>query len=95
MPRLFGLEWAPLATMELDALRSFDRPAIRRAVDELRHQALAETTNRKPLQAPLSALPEATWQIRIGRHRVLYRIDGRTVRILRVILKAGTTGESL
>jgi mRNA-degrading endonuclease RelE of RelBE toxin-antitoxin system len=95
MPRLFSLEWAPQAKMELDTLRSFDRPAIRRAVDELQHQALVETTNRKPLQAALSALPDATWQIRVGRHRVLYRVDDRTVRILRVILKVGTTGGSV
>ena len=93
--RRFRIEWTALAAIELDQLRAFDRPPIRRTVDTLEHQALTETINRKPLREPLSALPHATWEVRVGRHRVLYRVDGRTVRVLRVILKTGTTGESL
>jgi hypothetical protein len=65
------------------------------AVDALAHQALVETINRKPLREPLSTLPDATWEVRVDRHRVLYRIDAGTVRVLRVILKTATTGESL
>lgn len=72
-----------------------DRPPIRRAVAALEHQAVSETINRKPLREPLSALPEATWEVRVDRHLVLDRVDGGTVRVLRVILKVGTTGESL
>jgi mRNA-degrading endonuclease RelE of RelBE toxin-antitoxin system len=95
VPGAFRIEWATLAAVELDQLRAFDRPSIRRAVDALEHQALTETINRKPLRKPLSALPDATWEVRVDRHRVLYRVDGGTVRVLRVILKTGTTGESL
>jgi hypothetical protein len=91
----FRIEWTALAAIELDQLHAFDRPPIRRAVDVLEHQALTETINRKPLRERLLALPDATWEVRVGRHRVLYRVDGGTARILRVILKAGTTGESL
>jgi mRNA-degrading endonuclease RelE of RelBE toxin-antitoxin system len=91
----FRIEWAARAAIELEQLRAFDRPLLRRAVDALEHQALTETINRKPLRRPLSALPEATWEVRAGRHRVLYRVDGGTVRVLRVILKTRTTGESL
>jgi mRNA-degrading endonuclease RelE of RelBE toxin-antitoxin system len=76
-------------------VRAFDRPPIRRAVAALEHQALTETINRKPLREPLSTLPEATWQLRVGRYRVLFQVEGGTVWVLRVILKTGTTGESL
>jgi mRNA-degrading endonuclease RelE of RelBE toxin-antitoxin system len=93
--RAFRIEWTAQARIELKRLRAFDRPPIRRGIAALEHQALTETINRNPLREPLSALPEATWQLRVGRHRVLYRVDGGTVRVLRVILKIGTTGESL
>jgi len=95
MSRAFRIEWDRRATIELDRLRAFDRPPVQRAVAALEDQATTETINRKPLRQPLSALPEATWAVRVGRHRVLYRVDGGTVRVLRVILKIGTTGESL
>ena len=95
MSRAFRIEWTALAKIELRLLRAFDRPPVRRAVAALEHQAVTETINRKPLREPLPALPEASWAVRVGRHRVLYRVDGGTVRVLRVILKTGTTGESL
>ena len=95
MPRAFRIEWTAQAKIELKGVRAFDRPPIRRAVVALEHQAMTETINRKPLREPLSALPEATWELRVGRHRVLYQVEGGTVWVLRVILKTGTTGESL
>jgi mRNA-degrading endonuclease RelE of RelBE toxin-antitoxin system len=93
--RPFRIEWSVLAKIELRRLRAFERPLIRKAIAALEHQALTETINRKQLREPLSALPEATWELRVDRRRVLYRVDGGTVRVLRVILKTGTTGESL
>jgi len=60
-----------------------------------------ETEQRKPLAEPLGDLPEASWEIRVGDHRVFYTIipsqeSGRAVRILRVILKGTmTTREAL
>lgn len=98
------ISWSEEAREELRALRPFDRPRIRRAVEELRHHADVQTRNRKPLRAALGEIPEATWQLRIGDHRVLYAIAEaeRTVRVLRVILKGseitrqavGSRGES-
>ena len=74
--RSFRIEWTARAAVELDHLRAFDRPPIRRAVGALEHQALTETINRKPLREPLATLPDATWEVRVDRHRVLYRVDG-------------------
>jgi mRNA-degrading endonuclease RelE of RelBE toxin-antitoxin system len=93
VPRTFRIEWTAQAKTELKGVRAFERPPIRRAVAGL--EAVTETINRKPLREPLSALPEATWQLRVDRHRVLYQVEGGTVWVLRVILKTGTTGESL
>jgi mRNA-degrading endonuclease RelE of RelBE toxin-antitoxin system len=84
-----------VAVDEFETFRAFDRPRIRRAVDELAEKAEVETTNRKPLREPLQLLPEATWEVRVGPFRVLYRFDDGTVIVLRVILKRGTTEESL
>ena len=95
MARAFRIEWTDQAKIELRRVRAFDRPPIRKAVVALEHEAVAETINRKPLREPLSTLPEATWEVRVGRHRVLYQVEGGTVWVLRVILKTGTTGESL
>jgi hypothetical protein len=40
--------------------------------------------------------PDPTWEIRVGAHRVLYVVEGQTVRILGVKLKGSrTTGEIL
>jgi mRNA-degrading endonuclease RelE of RelBE toxin-antitoxin system len=63
----------------------------------LAHQAETETRNRKRLAKKLGALTEAEWNLRIGDLRALYRIvDGRIVRILRVIIKGtATTGDAL
>jgi hypothetical protein len=91
----FKEHWAPLAKAEIRAMRAFDRPSIQRAVAELAHQASVENTNRKPLREGLEGLPDVTWQVRVNRWRVLYWVDGKTVYVLRVILKDGTTAESL
>jgi mRNA-degrading endonuclease RelE of RelBE toxin-antitoxin system len=93
--RAFRIEWTAQAKIELKDVRAFDRSPIRRAVAALEHQAVTETINGKPVREPLFALPQATWEIRVGRHRVLYQVEGGTVWVLRVILKTGTTGESL
>ena len=84
------------ASDELEQLRPFDRRPIVQAIRTLSHQAETPTRNRKPLRERLDELPAATWELRVGRHRVLYEIRDRgTVRVLRVIIKAGTTAESL
>lgn len=88
---MYSIEVAPEAQSELRRLRPFDARPVYRAVAELRSQARIETRNRKPLRSPLDALPEASWEIRVGRYRVLYAIAGLTVRVLRVIVKGRET----
>ena len=67
------------------------------AIEVLRTQAEMQTRNRKPLVEPIELLPDATWEVRVGDHRVFYRIaGGQTVDILRVILKGtSTTAEAV
>jgi mRNA-degrading endonuclease RelE of RelBE toxin-antitoxin system len=83
------------ARAELREIQVFYRRPIVEAVRQLAHDAEIETRNRKRLGEPLDLLPDATWECRVGPFRVLYAIEGRTVRVLRVILKTGTTQESL
>ena len=87
---MYDLVWDEAAKAELAALSSFQRRIIVRIVEQqLRHQPNIEARNRKPLREPLEELPEASWELRVREHRVLYWIaDPRTVTILRVILKA-------
>jgi hypothetical protein len=77
--------------------RGRSRPCpIVEAIRGLSDQAEAITRNRRPLREALEGLPMPVWQLRVGRHRVFYEIIApATVRILRVIIKQGTTAESL
>jgi ParE toxin of type II toxin-antitoxin system, parDE len=73
-------------------------PPIEKAAALLEVQAEIEARNRKRLRGEgrPSGYPDPTWEQRVGAHRLLYVVDGRTVRILRVILKGRRTlGESL
>jgi plasmid stabilization system protein ParE len=75
---------------------AFDQRPIVQAIRRLADQAEVATKNRKPLREPLHQLRDATWEIRVGNHRVFYEIrEEGTVRILRVIIKSGTTEGSL
>jgi len=82
---------------DLESLaRAYFLASIFRATDELKHQALTRTKNRKPLERPLPGCLDATWEVRIGLRkgndafRVLYRVDGEVVRLLRRMRKAGS-----
>lgn len=102
-PAPYTIEWEPEAEAEVDALRSFDARSILAAVRELSHQAEQETRNRKPLGEPVDGLPEGSWEIRVGEHRVFYEVlpgdpgapSGSTspkiAHVLRVILKGRQT----
>lgn len=83
------------ARAELAAIPVFHRRQIVQAIRELEHRAETVTRNRKPLDEPLDLSPDATWEVRAASFRVFYRVDERTVRVLRVIMKTGTTEESL
>jgi mRNA-degrading endonuclease RelE of RelBE toxin-antitoxin system len=88
----YAVEWDPRAEVELDELRAFEARSIMRAVDELHDQAETETRNRKPLAEVVTEVPQASWEIRVGDHRVFYEVkEGQTVRILRVILQGRRT----
>jgi len=90
----YDLLWAEEAKAELARLSAFRRRIVVTEVEaQLRHQPGIETRRRKRLRESLADLPEGSWELRIpGDHRVLYWIaDGRTVAVLRVILKGTAT----
>jgi mRNA-degrading endonuclease RelE of RelBE toxin-antitoxin system len=94
----YVVHWTEEARAEIEELHPFHWPAIEKAVALLEHDAEVETRNRRPLQRERLPpdFPDPTWQQRAGAHRVLYAVEGRTVTVLRVILKGRrTTGESL
>jgi mRNA-degrading endonuclease RelE of RelBE toxin-antitoxin system len=97
--RGYVVTWSEEAKEELRRLRSFLRPTVERAVGLLAFEAEIEMRHRKRLRPDKGLPPEypdPLWELRIGEGRVLYTVEGRTVVILRVILKGrGTTGESL
>ena len=81
---MYEIEWSDEAQSDFRALSVFQRQPVESAVDRLRHQAEVETRNRKPLARLVDQLPAARWSLRVGDHRVLYRIvDGPIVQILR------------
>lgn len=88
---MYGIDLADEVRIELRRMRPFDARPVYRAIQELRHQAETASRNRKSLQEPLDELPEASWEVRVGRYRVLYKISGLTVGVLRVILKERET----
>jgi hypothetical protein len=94
----YVVNWSERALDDLEKLRSFSWLPIEPAVALLEYQAEIETRNRKRLRRhglPLE-YPDPTWEQRVGLHRVLYSVEGRTVKILRVNLKGRkTTGDSL
>ncbi|HXU03952.1 MAG TPA: type II toxin-antitoxin system RelE/ParE family toxin [Polyangia bacterium] len=90
--------WSEEARYELERLHAFFWPPIEDAAALLEYQAEVETRNRKRLRKETlpPGYPDPTWEQRVGTHRLLYGVEGRTVRILRVILKGRRTlGESL
>jgi hypothetical protein len=89
--RAYELVYAPVVN---DHLRAIDRKhyaLIRTTIeDQLRHEPLTETRNRKPLRRPVSF--GAAWELRFGpdnRFRVFYDADPerREVRVLAIGVK--------
>jgi mRNA-degrading endonuclease RelE of RelBE toxin-antitoxin system len=76
-------------------LEAFDRAKVRAAVLILADQAEVPTRNRRPLAAPVSWCPEATWKLRIEDYRLFYRVDAATVFVLRVQFKGSGTIEEM
>jgi mRNA-degrading endonuclease RelE of RelBE toxin-antitoxin system len=88
----YFVELDPEAQRDLEGLRAFDVRSVVEALRQLRYEAEIEARNRKPLRAPIPAVSEASWELRVGDYRALYRVQkDRTVRVLRVILKGRRT----
>jgi mRNA-degrading endonuclease RelE of RelBE toxin-antitoxin system len=85
----YSIEFAQSVRQQLQALSARQRTTILQAIeDQLSHQPLAETRQRKPLRPN----PVAPWELRIGHIRVFYEVveaDENTVRVLAVGLKKG------
>jgi mRNA-degrading endonuclease RelE of RelBE toxin-antitoxin system len=95
MPR-YQLRYAPAYLDDLRFLVSaYDLPIIVAAVLFLEDQADFVTRNRCPLKAPFSWCPNATWQLKVGGYRVLYRIEDGIVEMLRVLFKGSKTTEEM
>jgi mRNA-degrading endonuclease RelE of RelBE toxin-antitoxin system len=94
VPR-FAIRYSDRYLHDFLRVDAFDRARIRAAVLLLEEQADVATRNRRPLKRPVSWCPEATWQLRAGDYRVLYRIGGRDVLALRVSLKGSRTTEEM
>ena len=90
---MYEIDWSDDAKADLRRVSVFARKPIFLFVERLRYEADVETRSRKPLKRPLPEIPEATWEGHVmGDYRVLYRInEGRTVRILRAIMKGTET----
>jgi mRNA-degrading endonuclease RelE of RelBE toxin-antitoxin system len=96
---MYRITWSNQAREEMKGVPSFYRPRVRGAILTLAHQAEERTRNRKPLRPDADIppnYPDPTWEIRIDAYRVLYAVEGETVRILGVKIKGSqTTGEIL
>jgi hypothetical protein len=91
--RSFSIRYAPEVASQVIAIGRRWSGLIRRTIEEqLQHEPLVQTVNRKPLQEP-SSLAEA-WELRFGpgnRFRVFYRVDIRRkeARVLALGVKKG------
>lgn len=94
MPR-YRILYADDFVSDFRALDAFDRPKVRMAALNLADQAELPSRNRRPLRAPVRWCTEATWQIRVGGHRVLYRVEAGAVYVLRVRFKGPRTTEEM
>jgi mRNA-degrading endonuclease RelE of RelBE toxin-antitoxin system len=68
----------PSALAELKAIKVFSRRQIARAIEEqLPHQPLVGTRNRKVLDDPPApfAYEPPLWELRVGHFRVFYDVD--------------------
>lgn len=80
---------------DLDNIPAYDAAAVGSRVRLLAYQAEVAARNRRRLAAPVSWCPDATWQLRVGSYRILYRVDGGNVHVLRVIFKGRKTTEEM
>jgi len=78
----YRIEYSPEAVDHLRGLAVRDQRAVVDAVDEqLAHQPLVETRNRKPMRPN----PIAPWELRIGRLRVYYEVESEPDSVVTVL----------
>jgi mRNA-degrading endonuclease RelE of RelBE toxin-antitoxin system len=80
---------------DLDGLPAYDAVVVRTRVALLAHQAESETRNRRRLAQPISWCGDATWQLRVGNYRVLYRVEEGAVQVLRLTFKGRKISEEM
>ena len=69
---MFAIQFTPEALDDVRQLRKFDQRIIMTAIEEqLQHQPVEETRNRKRLRP--NALAE--WELRVDTFRVFYDVD--------------------
>ncbi len=95
MPPRYELRYTVEFDRDLDEIPAYDGPVIRSAVLVLRDQAEHPVRNRRPLERQISWCLDATWQLQVGRYRVLYSVHQHTVSLLRVTLKERRTTEEM
>jgi mRNA-degrading endonuclease RelE of RelBE toxin-antitoxin system len=83
----FELEPDPAFVADLEAIDPFHLGRIHRSVETLANQATVRSRHRKDLKGPIDWCPSATSVVRVGDFRVLYRLEGQTVHLLRLGLK--------
>ncbi|MGH9839470.1 MAG: type II toxin-antitoxin system RelE family toxin [Blastocatellia bacterium] len=72
----YKIEVTEDAKLDMDFYSAAERKAIVSGIrSQLTHDPTVETRNRKMLRDN----PIATWELRIGKHRVFYEVDGMTV----------------
>jgi len=85
----YGIEFAQSVREQLRVFTAHQRTTVLEAIEEqLSHQPLVETKQRKPLRPN----PLAPWELRVGNFRVFYEVaadEPDTVRILSVGQKRG------
>jgi mRNA-degrading endonuclease RelE of RelBE toxin-antitoxin system len=83
----FRLDPDPAFSEDLEAIDPFYLGRIHRSVELLTDQSGLRGRHRKNLKCPISWCPAATSVVRVGDFRILYRVDGRTVHLLRLGIK--------
>lgn len=74
----FAVQIMPSALAELKAIKVYHRRQITLAIEEqLPHQPLVQTRNRKSLENPPATFEHELplWELRIGSFRVFYDVD--------------------
>jgi mRNA-degrading endonuclease RelE of RelBE toxin-antitoxin system len=81
---MYGIDVSRDAKRDLGFLPAHMRARMLDAIERgLRHEPLRASRNRKPLSGALAP----RWELRVGEHRVFYRVAGATVQVLRIMRK--------